>query len=107
MLSFKQNVCKEKYQNCFGDKLNVIGTRKTKLSNSGIPGVFSCRFTNPAVANPNRKKKKPTSFIPPPTQISMSALEEPNNKWANNNANVPQLIPFWKRPLPIPSINNV
>ncbi|XP_075223326.1 uncharacterized protein LOC142325437 [Lycorma delicatula] len=48
----------------------------------GIPGVFNCRFTNPyTAAMTKRKKKKPTSFVPPP-----SVGENP--------------IPFWCRPLP-------
>lgn len=52
-----------------GKKVNIsIGMRKVKLSNGGIPGVFNCRFANPTVVNPNRKKKKPTSFVPPPPQ---------------------------------------
>ncbi|RZF33331.1 hypothetical protein LSTR_LSTR007676 [Laodelphax striatellus] len=43
----------------------------------GIPGVFNCRFTNPyTAAMTKRKKKKPTTFIPPPS------------------------VPFWCRPLP-------
>lgn len=34
----------------------------------GIPGVFNCRFTNPyTAAMTKRKKKKPTSFVPPPS----------------------------------------
>lgn len=82
-----------------------------KLNNGGIPGVFNCRFANPAVTNPNRKKKKPTTFVPPPTHsqaniIAMATLGDAN-KWTNNNVNGPELIPFWKRPLPIPSLNNV
>ncbi|XP_022197939.1 uncharacterized protein LOC111055080 [Nilaparvata lugens] len=48
----------------------------------GIPGVFNCRFTNPyTAAMTKRKKKKPTTFIPPP-----SVGENP--------------VPFWCRPLP-------
>nr|CAD7434609.1 unnamed protein product [Timema monikensis] len=37
-------------------------------NHGGIPGVFNCRFNNPAVsaAATKRKKKKPTSFVPPP-----------------------------------------
>ena len=89
----------------------VYGVRKVKLSNGGIPGVFNCRFANPTVANPNRKKKKPTTFVPPPTQpqaniMPMATLADAN-KWANGNGNGPALIPFWKRPLSITSLNNV
>lgn len=51
----------------------------------GIPGVFNCRFTNPyTAAMTKRKKKKPTSFVPPPS------VGENHNP-----------IPFWCRPLPI------
>ncbi|RWS31680.1 XK-related protein 6-like protein [Leptotrombidium deliense] len=35
---------------------------------SGIPGVFNCRI-NPAL---KRKKKKPSTFVPPPTHSSIS-----------------------------------
>uniref|UniRef100_A0A2M4A6Z2 XK-related protein n=1 Tax=Anopheles triannulatus TaxID=58253 RepID=A0A2M4A6Z2_9DIPT len=31
-----------------------------------IPGVFNCRFSNPVNAATKRKKKKPTTFVPPP-----------------------------------------
>lgn len=40
---------------------------------NGVPGVFNCRFTNPYAAKTalsKRKKKKPTSFVPPPTLIA-------------------------------------
>lgn len=50
------------------------------------PGVFNCRFTNPSNADLYRKKKKPTSFVPPP-----------------GLAAVP--VPFWRRPLPSSSEN--
>ncbi|KAJ8669872.1 hypothetical protein QAD02_001131 [Eretmocerus hayati] len=103
-----QGTLQEKYWNGYDDKYqNAIGMRKTKLTNSGIPGVFNCRFANPAVTNPNRKKKKPTTFVPPPTQphIITSALGDAN-KWSNGNNNGPNLIPFWKRPISIASLNN-
>ncbi|XP_015909627.1 uncharacterized protein [Parasteatoda tepidariorum] len=48
---------------------------------TGIPGVFNCRL-NPAF---KRKKKKPSSFVPPPAPVS--AL--------NNNSKT--INPFWKR----------
>jgi len=51
----------------------------------GIPGVFNCRFTNPyTAAMTKRKKKKPTTFIPPP-----SVGDEPQPS-----------LPFWCRPIP-------
>lgn len=56
-----------------------------------VPGVFNCKF-NPAI---KRKKKKPTSFVPPPAPI-LSMMTVPNNAIANNGL----LNPFWKRPLP-------
>ncbi|XP_066603249.1 uncharacterized protein [Prorops nasuta] len=78
-------------------KVNLsIGMKGVKLSNGGIPGVFNCRFANPTVVNPNRKKKKPTSFVPPPPQ-SVPAVND--KQWLNGNNNAKQLIPFWKRPL--------
>lgn len=50
----------------------------------GIPGVFNCRFTNPyTAAMTKRKKKKPTSFVPPPSVL-------PSNHCP---------LPFWCRPL--------
>ncbi|KAL0276641.1 UNVERIFIED_CONTAM: hypothetical protein PYX00_004171 [Menopon gallinae] len=76
-----------------------------------IPGVFNCRFSSPYANTAKRKKKKPTSFVPPP---SVTVL--PNNN-ANGSAtlmdskedvNIPQEsqieddrnVPFWKKPLP-------
>lgn len=54
-----------------------------------VPGVFNCRF-NPAMM---RKKKKPTTFVPPPISVlpSIGGLEQRNGKMSQ---------PFWKRPLP-------
>ncbi|XP_022913839.1 XK-related protein 7-like [Onthophagus taurus] len=48
------------------------------------PGVFNCRFANPTAAALYRKKKKPTSFVPPPGLTP---------------------VPFWRRPLPSSSEN--
>lgn len=52
-----------------------------------IPGVFNCRFTNPVNVSTGRKKKKPTTFVPPPT-APLSGEQGP------------MAIPFWKRALP-------
>lgn len=49
-------------------------------------GVFNCRFSSPSAANLYRKKKKPTSFVPPPGLGPMA-------------------VPFWRRPLPSSSEN--
>ena len=54
-----------------------------------VPGVFNCKF-NPAI---KRKKKKPSSFVPPPSY----AMNVPNNAIPINGRN----SAFWKRPLPI------
>lgn len=53
---------------------------------SAPPGVFNCRFTNPTAGSLYRKKKKPTSFVPPPGLTPVS-------------------VPFWRRPLPSSSEN--
>ncbi|XP_017771645.1 PREDICTED: uncharacterized protein LOC108559026 isoform X2 [Nicrophorus vespilloides] len=50
------------------------------------PGVFNCRFAGPTAAALYRKKKKPTSFVPPPGLTPMA-------------------VPFWRRPLPSSSEN--
>lgn len=52
-----------------------------------IPGVFNCRFSNPVSAT-TRKKKKPTSFVPPPTQQD------------RNPGSRAMSVPFWKKALP-------
>ncbi|XP_056648374.1 XK-related protein 7-like [Diorhabda carinulata] len=50
------------------------------------PGVFNCRFSNPSASALYRKKKKPTTFVPPPGLGPVS-------------------VPFWRRPLPSSSEN--
>lgn len=52
-----------------------------------VPGVFNCRF-NPAMM---RKKKKPTTFVPPPVPVL------PSMNVVNGGGKMSQ--PFWKRPL--------
>ncbi|XP_076641855.1 uncharacterized protein LOC143352831 isoform X2 [Halictus rubicundus] len=85
------------------DKKANMGMGRVKLSNGGIPGVFNCRFANPTVVNPNRKKKKPTTFVPPPSQSQTGAVAASMNgvgdakQWLGINSNSRQLIPFWKR----------
>lgn len=76
---------------------------------TGIPGVFNCRL-NPAL---KRKKKKPSSFIPPPVpQISANPSNGVNaitsNMNSNNNlGNLQNNISVSKSskapPLPVPS----
>lgn len=52
---------------------------------SYVPGVFNCRL-NPALMK--RKKKKPTTFVPPPVvHISLTGNEKMDH-------------PFWKKSLP-------
>ncbi|XP_063218372.1 uncharacterized protein LOC134528566 [Bacillus rossius redtenbacheri] len=62
----------------------------------GIPGVFNCRFSNPAAAatTTGRKKKKPTTFVPPPV-VSMPSVGAPA---VGQEPASP--VPFWSRPLP-------
>lgn len=60
-----------------------------------VPGVFNCRF-NPVI---KRKRKKPTSFVPPPMSLLKASL------LTNGNSNKPQL-PFWKQPLPPTRVNS-
>ncbi|CAG9859443.1 unnamed protein product [Phyllotreta striolata] len=50
------------------------------------PGVFNCRFSSPSASALYRKKKKPTTFVPPPGLGPVS-------------------VPFWRRPLPSSSEN--
>ncbi|XP_064087600.1 uncharacterized protein LOC135202250 [Macrobrachium nipponense] len=80
-----------------GAKLNNLATSETRehqlhphmYNPDGLhaPGVFNCRF-NPVI---KRKKKKPTSFVPPPVPV-IPSLAVPNNNG--------RTVPFWKRPLP-------
>nr|CAI5838301.1 unnamed protein product [Callosobruchus analis] len=50
------------------------------------PGMFNCRFSSPTASALYRKKKKPTTFVPPPGLG-------------------PVTVPFWRRPLPSSSEN--
>lgn len=72
----------------------------------GIPGVFNCRFSNPYVAAlQKRKRKKPTSFVPPPS-ISQreNTTDNINNEVVHSNGSICHngynSVPFWYRPLP-------
>lgn len=65
---------------------NKDGKQSSPVDHASIPGVFNCRFSNPVVgAATGRKKKKPTTFVPPPAPPAPAA---------------PQPA-FWRRPLPI------
>ncbi|XP_044727188.1 probable serine/threonine-protein kinase DDB_G0282963 [Chrysoperla carnea] len=66
---------------------NKIATNR--YHQHSIPGVFNCRFSNPVIASvaTKRKKKKPTTFVPPPTMTLTQNLG-------------PTSVPFWRRPLP-------
>ena len=87
----------------------------------GIPGVFNCRFSNPYVAAmQKRKRKKPTSFVPPPSidqngkdgrgaagsganmadGLAHSNADEAMAGDSNLNNNGYNSVPFWCRPLP-------
>ncbi|XP_006619309.1 uncharacterized protein LOC102680768 [Apis dorsata] len=104
-LSNQDNLEEKQIEYTENKKLNMnVGVRRVKLSNGGIPGVFNCRFANPTVVNPNRKKKKPTTFVPlPPPQSQSGTVTAPINtldeskQWHGINNNSRQLIPFWKK----------
>lgn len=74
---------------------------------NGIPGVFNCRFNNPAAAT-KRKKKKPTTFVPPPSvgvSVATAVAASISNPLSTNTAagsleENPSIVPFWRRPLP-------
>nr|CAD7579104.1 unnamed protein product [Timema californicum] len=85
-------------------------------NHGGIPGVFNCRFNNPAVsaAATKRKKKKPTSFVPPPI-VTMPSVGLPAQQKdcpfiegpLGNGSSAGMLVqqpsvaaPFWRRHLP-------
>lgn len=76
---------------------------------SGIPGVFNCRFSNPyTAALQKRKRKKPTSFVPPPsieasdsTAAAVVSMENKQSAMAAYNVTLGcNSVPFWCRPLP-------
>lgn len=75
----------------------------SKYSSHAIPGVFNCRFSNP-VGNgaTKRKKKKPTTFIPPPTLGLAGHPVESDADAGSTGAGSNGLmsVPFWRRPLP-------
>ncbi|XP_016908714.1 uncharacterized protein LOC107995610 [Apis cerana] len=113
-LSNQDNLEEKQIEYTENKKLNMnVGVRRVKLSNGGIPGVFNCRFANPTVVNPNRKKKKPTTFVPlPPPQSQSGTVTAPINtldeskQWHGINSNSRQLIPFWKKSVNSNAIQN-
>lgn len=85
------------------------------LTKQFFVGVFNCRFSSPYAANTaKRKKKKPTSFVPPP---SMTVLSNGDGNVTNGVSDETmaekeggekqeleppvKCSPFWKRPLPV------
>ncbi|CAD7088721.1 unnamed protein product [Hermetia illucens] len=79
-------------------KDNSVGSKSISNRHNDQPpiaGVFNCRFSNPVGSGATkRKKKKPTTFIPPPTLGFASQLNS-----ESPTINGPMPIPFWRRPL--------
>lgn len=73
-----------------------IGKEVGSNGQPAIAGVFNCRFTNPVGnAATKRKKKKPTTFIPPPNLRYTPQLGSVSSIITNGA----MAMPFWKRPL--------
>ncbi|XP_055372293.1 uncharacterized protein LOC129606176 [Condylostylus longicornis] len=79
---------KNKSENDLNDKAHLQIQNQPQIA-----GVFNCRFSNPVGNATKRKKKKPTTFVPPPN------LSYPTQLKTENNISTPMAIPFWKRPL--------
>lgn len=113
---------------------NLNGKRYAP-TNEHLKGIFNCRFSNPAKydeirkVNPlfqlfssifdsgtKRKKKKPTSFVPPPIlnlpgninplKIHGTTNQDKDRQDQPQSSNIggPMTIPFWRQPLPRNSI---
>ncbi|XP_055855141.1 uncharacterized protein LOC129918559 [Episyrphus balteatus] len=85
-------------ENEFRSNNNRKGTGKIDGSTGqpAIAGVFNCRFTNPVGnAATKRKKKKPTTFIPPPNLRYTPQLGSVSSIITNGA----MAMPFWRRPL--------
>ncbi|XP_061723978.1 uncharacterized protein LOC133530141 isoform X2 [Cydia pomonella] len=86
---------------------NKNGKQANNADNPVIPGVFNCRFTNPVNSSAAlRKKKKPTSFVPPPAAPAAPApgapAPAPGAPAPAPGAPAPAApgAAFWRRPLP-------
>ncbi|KAG5678607.1 hypothetical protein PVAND_008268 [Polypedilum vanderplanki] len=113
-----------KYSSIFSDgsfhhkKEEGKGKHNHATTNEHLKGIFNCRFSNPVHNATKRKKKKPTTFIPPPNlnlqaNINMNCINmnnpnicqstnsaQPHINNNSNNINGPMTIPFWRQPLP-------
>ncbi|CRK86191.1 CLUMA_CG000015, isoform A [Clunio marinus] len=93
------------------DELNEDEKLQNPPTNEHLKGIFNCRFSNPVNNATKRKKKKPTTFIPPPVlaipsnplTINMNINQEECQLIKSKLINVdigPMSIPFWRQPLP-------
>ncbi|XP_065226228.1 uncharacterized protein LOC135849652 [Planococcus citri] len=88
------------------DEIRAQKAHLTANHLGAIPGVFNCRFSNPYVAAmQKRKRKKPTSFVPPPSISQNTATHSDSSVEVRVNGSALlnggyNSIPFWCRPLP-------
>lgn len=84
--------CQENFEHVETGK--VFGGCGSQKYPHAIPGVFNCRFSNPVNSATKRKKKKPTTFVPPPNLTMQPSGPDQAAPIG------PMAIPFWRRPLP-------
>lgn len=92
------------------DNKQLSNPQSNNNHNQQTPGVFNCRFAAPSGSSAAyRKKKKPTSFVPPPNlREGISGTNQTSGGitiFGGNGTAMAVAVPFWRRPLPSSSEN--